>query len=426
MKQIMNVITMAFLLALAALPSAQAQKLQVSVMDLNVTSGLSKSEVSMLTDKLINDLVIANVYQVVDRSKRDEILKEQGFQQSGACDQGACLVEAGQLLGVQKMVGGTIGKLGAAYYLQLRVIDVKTGGIDRAFSKSYSGDISLLLEGMREAASYFSGVKAQPAPAAAVLAPPQPQTDTSLAKPSGAKKKGGIDTKKTKWFSLSFCFGTEKMKAENFYWSEKDSFGRVYEGIEWNKGRRFGLEGSVVKFYLSRKGNSFSICPGDLGLSIVSFKSASSSVAFTDTNLVSNTVTSTSRYLPEEAFTIWRFVLSDNIKLGYRMMISPADAIEPYIGVGGQFDDVNLSGKELDDRGFSTVSKINLGFPFGVRLYRKHFFMGFEWNNTVKEWGWGGEMKYYDDPTSSSSKRETGILSWDGGSYWIAHLGFQF
>ncbi|MBI4726919.1 SUMF1/EgtB/PvdO family nonheme iron enzyme [candidate division TA06 bacterium] len=149
------------ILLFMTLPAALAGKTTISIMDLNTTAGLSASEAVMFSDKLVNDLVTANVYQVVDRSKRDEILKEQGFQQSGACDQGACLVEAGQLLGVQKMVGGTIGKLGAVYSLQLRVIDVKTGAIDKAFSKSYAGDVSILLEAMREAACYFSGIPYQ-------------------------------------------------------------------------------------------------------------------------------------------------------------------------------------------------------------------------------------------------------------------------
>jgi hypothetical protein len=87
-------------------------------------------------------------------------LKEQGFQQSGACDQGACLVEAGQLLGVQKMVGGTIGKLGTVYAVELRVMDVKTGEIDRGFSREYSGGVATLLGAMRDAAAAFSGIRA--------------------------------------------------------------------------------------------------------------------------------------------------------------------------------------------------------------------------------------------------------------------------
>ncbi|MDO9391170.1 MAG: CsgG/HfaB family protein [bacterium] len=149
----------------SSVPAPKGPKLTISVMDMNVTSGLSPQEVSMLTDKLLNEFVNTKFYKVVERSKRDEILKEQGFQQSGACDQGACLVEAGQLLGVQKMVGGTIGKLGVMYVVELRIMDVKTGEIDQAFSRKYSGDVSNLLDAMREAAVVFSGGTAVPAQA---------------------------------------------------------------------------------------------------------------------------------------------------------------------------------------------------------------------------------------------------------------------
>lgn len=147
----------------SSVPAPQGPRLTISVMDLNVTSGLSPQEVSMLTDKLLNEFVNTKYYKVVERSKRDEILKEQGFQQSGACDQGACLVEAGQLLGVQKMVGGTIGKLGVMYVVELRIMDVKTGEIDQAFSRKYAGDVSNLLDAMHEAAMVFSGGTAAPA-----------------------------------------------------------------------------------------------------------------------------------------------------------------------------------------------------------------------------------------------------------------------
>ena len=133
-------------------------KITLSVMDINITSGLAPSEVIMLTDKLINEFVANGIYKVVERSKRDEILREQGFQQSGACDQGACLVEAGQLLGVQKMVGGTIGQLGSVYGVELRVMDVRTGEIDQAFSRQYSGEISALLDAIKDAAAVFSGM----------------------------------------------------------------------------------------------------------------------------------------------------------------------------------------------------------------------------------------------------------------------------
>lgn len=57
-----------------------------------------------------------------------DILKEQGFQQSG-CVSDACIVEVGQLLGVRYMVAGSIGKLGRTYTMSIRLIDVQTGEI---------------------------------------------------------------------------------------------------------------------------------------------------------------------------------------------------------------------------------------------------------------------------------------------------------
>ncbi|MBI5804421.1 SUMF1/EgtB/PvdO family nonheme iron enzyme [candidate division TA06 bacterium] len=149
MKLLFSII---FTLVLLSPVMSSSQQLSVSVMDLNVTEGLTGKEVIMLTDKLLNEFVKLGRFKIVERSKRDEILKEQGFQQSGACDQSTCLVEAGQMLGVEKIVGGTIGKMGNVFAVELRMIDIKTGEIDRAFSRQYPGDVSVLLGAMKEAA----------------------------------------------------------------------------------------------------------------------------------------------------------------------------------------------------------------------------------------------------------------------------------
>jgi hypothetical protein len=133
----------------------KAKLINISVMDLNTTSGLSSPEVLLLTDKLINSLVKAG-FTVIERGKRDEILKEQGFQQSGACSESSCLVEVGQLLGVQKMIGGTIGKFGDAYVIELRLINVGTAKIEDSFSRNYQRNIAYLLNGMIDAADSFS------------------------------------------------------------------------------------------------------------------------------------------------------------------------------------------------------------------------------------------------------------------------------
>lgn len=152
-----------FLILMAGLCFAQVPrqgsvqtKTTVSVMDLNVSSGISADEQRLLTDKLLNSLVDFQSFQVVERSKRDEILREQGFQLTGACSDASCLVEVGQLLGAQKMIGGTIGKIGTVFAVELRMIDIQTGRVDLTFSKNYTGDVSQLLLAMRQAAEAFS------------------------------------------------------------------------------------------------------------------------------------------------------------------------------------------------------------------------------------------------------------------------------
>ncbi|MBI4727521.1 hypothetical protein HY768_09970, partial [candidate division TA06 bacterium] len=72
------------LLATAAFAQTP-RKTTLAVMDLS-TTGISKSDGAILTDALLSYLVNTNYYEIVERSKRDEILKEQGFAQSGACN----------------------------------------------------------------------------------------------------------------------------------------------------------------------------------------------------------------------------------------------------------------------------------------------------------------------------------------------------
>ena len=153
-----KIILSLFLMALTVSLAFAQRKTTVSVMDFNATSGLSAKELALLTDKLLNSLVEFRVFEVVERSKRDEILREQGFQMTGACSEASCLVEVGQLLGAQKMIGGTIGQLGSIYAVELRMIDIGSGGIDLSFSRNY-GKVADLLTAMREAAEIFSSWK---------------------------------------------------------------------------------------------------------------------------------------------------------------------------------------------------------------------------------------------------------------------------
>ncbi|MCK4445562.1 MAG: hypothetical protein KAW56_00610 [Candidatus Marinimicrobia bacterium] len=120
---------------------------------------ISKDETSILTDRLIIELVNTNKFTVLEREKMDEILKEQGFQISG-CTSNECVVEIGQLTGVEKVVAGSIGKVGDIYSISARIVSVETGKILATATYDYKGDIGNLLEkGMKIISLKLAGDK---------------------------------------------------------------------------------------------------------------------------------------------------------------------------------------------------------------------------------------------------------------------------
>ena len=109
-------------------------------------NGVSKSDAGILTDRLRAELINTGVFRVMERSQMEAILKEQSFQQSGACTSSECQVQVGQLLGVDRMVAGIIGLLGGdVFTVSTRMLDVQTGEVLFTVSQDYQGPISGML-----------------------------------------------------------------------------------------------------------------------------------------------------------------------------------------------------------------------------------------------------------------------------------------
>ena len=123
----------------------------IAVSDLD-GSEVSSSEIKALTERLRSELLMTKHFKVLERDIMEEILKEQGFQQSG-CTTSECVVQIGQLVNVEKMVAGTINKIGNTYSSSVRIIDITTGSIDKIVSFDYTGPIDELLKrGMKKIA----------------------------------------------------------------------------------------------------------------------------------------------------------------------------------------------------------------------------------------------------------------------------------
>ena len=127
----------------------------------NLTAhGLTESEAMTLTDVLRSRLMETGKFKVMERSEMETILREQAFQASGACTEEACIVEMGQLLGIEQILAGSIGQVGKAYSINVRIISVKSGEILHSVSHNYTGPIeNLLTSEMTVVAKKIAGVE---------------------------------------------------------------------------------------------------------------------------------------------------------------------------------------------------------------------------------------------------------------------------
>ena len=147
--------------------------------------GISQLEAKTLTDRLMSEMVNTDAVIMVERNQMDEILNEQGFQQSG-CTSSECAAEVGALLGVQNMVSGSFGKLGNSYTIDAKMFSVETGATIRTVSKTYKGPVDNLLTVIEVVGWEIVGLKA-PQDKLDILAAADPALAASPKKSGGGK-----------------------------------------------------------------------------------------------------------------------------------------------------------------------------------------------------------------------------------------------
>jgi len=104
----------------------------LSVMDF-VIENVSESEGKLIVDLLSSALIGIKKYRILDRSQRDNLIKELEFSYSDCTDE-TCQLELGRLLAADKIVVGSLGKVGNRYILNAKLLNVVTG---EAVSSAY-------------------------------------------------------------------------------------------------------------------------------------------------------------------------------------------------------------------------------------------------------------------------------------------------
>jgi hypothetical protein len=94
-----------------------------------LAKGIDKESADLLSERLRVEMVKTGSFNVMERAHMEEIFQEQSFQQSDVCNEQSCIVEMGQILGVERILAGTVGKIGKMYTFSLKMINVRTGQI---------------------------------------------------------------------------------------------------------------------------------------------------------------------------------------------------------------------------------------------------------------------------------------------------------
>lgn len=109
--------------------------------------GTDSTSAQVLTEALGMEVLRTGKARIMERSQIQAILAEQGFNQSGACSASECAVEIGRLLGVDRMVVGSLGKVEDVIVLNARLIDMSTGEVLAVSSRQTRNGVAGLLDG---------------------------------------------------------------------------------------------------------------------------------------------------------------------------------------------------------------------------------------------------------------------------------------
>ena len=136
----------------------QDSRSTVAILDFE-GQGVDASEVQTLSERMRTEIGNTKAVRLIERKAVEKIMQEQGLQQSG-CTTDECAAEVGQLLGVQFMISGSIGKMGKSYTIDCKMFSVETGETVRTKSATHKGDVSGLLTEMEILAWEIVGLQA--------------------------------------------------------------------------------------------------------------------------------------------------------------------------------------------------------------------------------------------------------------------------
>ena len=132
-------------------------KTSLAMLDLTA-SGLAPQVVDNLTQVVVDELKNLPKASLISRDEIRALFSHSRQQQLVGCDDAGCLSELGGALGVDYLVSGHVGRVGATYLLHLKLISIKGAKIANRVAESFVGEESQLIGAARFAARSLVGL----------------------------------------------------------------------------------------------------------------------------------------------------------------------------------------------------------------------------------------------------------------------------
>jgi hypothetical protein len=161
---------------------AESTTCRVVVLNLNGKnlSEADKDIPSLLTETLANEVNLVSGCRVVTQADVSQMLDFEA--QKATCSDGgdSCLSEIGQALGAERVIGGTLGKLGVEFVLTARLMNVRDGVVESRAEQVVPGSAEKLRTAAKNVGRQLFGkelLPSEPAPIPVVV----PTTTTTAA-----------------------------------------------------------------------------------------------------------------------------------------------------------------------------------------------------------------------------------------------------
>lgn len=178
MRSLLTTLSVLFLLCAPAFAADKTKKAvrdlsgYIAIFDLDVVGKVDKDISRPLSDSVRGEIVRSGRFKVMDRANMDRILKEQAFQMSGTVQKDR-MVEAGQMLGVGKIVIGSIGIVGRTYMISISLVNIESGETERVEEDTCKCEIDELIESVKRATNKL--ITGGPAPTQYAAPTPAPE-----------------------------------------------------------------------------------------------------------------------------------------------------------------------------------------------------------------------------------------------------------